>query len=433
VMEALKALTDRANRSGTVIYTVDTRGLETLTLDASYNLPVAELSLHNAGPTEIVRRLNSETESMHMNAERSMQGLSLVASLTGGLAYENGNDMNYGLARVLEDQKGYYLLGFHPEDAIFAVHRGEPRFNHIKVKVLRPGLEVRSRTGFYGETDEQAGPKYRTHLDDLRALLLSPFRSSAIRVQATPIYSSRTKKGALVRNLLHIDVNNLTFEPQLDGSSKASIDLLAVAVGMGGVPLAAMARNFAVVVQKDKMDWARRNGVVYALDLAVPKPGPYQFRMAVQDRKSGKSGSASRYLDLPDLKHSRLALTSVVLNDDASGDATQRPLGLTAARRQFQQGGVLQYFCLLETGAKAGNTLKGELEAHIRILHDDKVVYSGSAPLGKLEDGSPAVTGKLKLTEAISPGEYFLQVVAYSRNGKREDVAAQWTDFEVVN
>ncbi len=433
VIDALKALTDRANRSGTVLYTMDVRGLQPLTLDASYNLPVAELSMQNAGGQMVSELLSQQTESLDQEFNSTQQGLETVALLTGGLAYQNGNDLNYGLDRVLEDQKGYYLLGFHPEDGVFKLTGGQARFNRVKVKVLRAGLSVRSRTGFYGETDEQSQPKNQSRLELLRASMMSPFRSSDIRVRATPIYSDMTKVGPLVRNLLHIDIRDLEFEPQLDGSSKARIDLLAVAVGAGDFPLAAMGKPFVVSVPKGQMERARGNGVVYALDLAVKQPGPYQFRMAVRDRKTGKTGSASQYMEIPDLKRTRLALTSVVLGNGDARDGGVRMEGLTPARRQFKQGEVLQYFCLLEAGRKQHGTFKGELDARIRILHDDKEIYSGVAPLGKTAKGQPAVVGKVKLTGAIAPGEYYLQVIAHSREGKRESMAAQWTDFEVVN
>ncbi len=301
------------------------------------------------------------------------------------------------------------------------------------MKVLRDGMSVRSRTGFYGETDEQSQPKNQSRLELLRASMMSPFRSSDIRVRATPIYSDMTKAGPLVRNLLHIDIRDLEFEPQLDGSSKASIDLLAVAVGSGDVTIAAMAKPFVVAVPKGQMERACSNGVVYALDLALKHPGPYQFRMAVRDRKTGKTGSASQYMEIPDLKRTRLALTSVVLGNGDAANGAPRMEGLTPARRQFQQGEVLQYFCLLEAGRKQHGAVKGELDARIRIFHDDKEIYSGVAPLGKTEKGQPAVVGKLKLTGAIAPGEYYLQVTARSREGQRETMAAQWTDFEVVN
>ena len=138
-------------------------------------------------------------------------------------------------------------------------------------------------------------------------------------------------------------------------------------------------------------------------------------------------------MEIPDLKHTRLALTSVVLGKGETADGGQRMAGLTPARRQFQQGEVLQYFCLLEGGSKQHGAPKGELDARIRIFHDDKEIYSGAAPMAKTEDGQRAVVGKLKLTAAITSGEYYLQVTAHSHDGKKDAGAAQWTDFEVVD
>jgi hypothetical protein len=263
--------------------------------------------------------------------------------------------------------------------------------------------------------------------------MLSPFRTSDIRVRATPLYSQLTKQGPLVRNLLYIDVHDLEFVPQLDGSSKAYVDLLAVAVGAGDQTLGAVAKPYVVLVPNGGMERALQRGVAYTLDLAVPHPGPYQFRMAVRDQKTGKVGSASHFLEIPDLKRVRMALTSVVLGKDTPSPESELSARLTPARRQFRQDDVLRYFCLLEQAGKSRAPAPGSLEARVRVFHDDKEIYSGPAPIAKTEDGQPAVFGKLQLRGAIQPGEYYLQVSARSHEGKRETVAAQWTDFEVID
>jgi VWFA-related protein len=431
--DALKALTDRANRSGTVIYTINTTGLSSLTPDASFNIE----AIMSGGPP------HSDSPSagdVLLNAGRAMTdahnisqaGLATVAELTGGFTYTNGNDLNYGLERVLEDQKGYYLIGFHPDPQVFETSRGL-RFNHIKVRVHGAGLHVRSRTGFYGETDEDARPKYQSPQELLRASMLSPFRSSDIHVRATPLYSQLTKEGPLVRNLIYIDVRDLEFEPQLDGSQKAHIDLLAVAVGAGDRPVGAVSKPYIVLVPNGGMERAMQRGVVYSLDLAVPNPGPYQFRMAVRDQKSGKVGSASHFLEIPDLKRARLALTSVVLGKEGISGENDRAARWTPARRLFQQEETLQYFCLIEHSGKPHAAAPGTIEARVRVFRDNKEIYSGPAPITKAETGETAVFGKLRLKGAIAPGEYFLQVSARSHEGKRETVAAQWTDFEVID
>ena len=77
-----------------------------------------------------------------------------IADLTGGLAVISTNDLDAGLARIVNDLSGYYLIGYVPDQATFASRPGPPRFHSVKVEVKRGGLKVRSRKGFYGVTDE---------------------------------------------------------------------------------------------------------------------------------------------------------------------------------------------------------------------------------------------------------------------------------------
>ena len=84
-----------------------------------------------------------------------------IAEQTGGLAIFSTNDLTGGLARIVDDLSGYYLIGYVPEHATFELRPGPPRFHSVKVEVKRSGLKVRSRKGFYGVTDEliaQAAP-----------------------------------------------------------------------------------------------------------------------------------------------------------------------------------------------------------------------------------------------------------------------------------
>jgi len=81
------------------------------------------------------------------------------------------------------------------------------------VKVTRAGLHVRSRSGFLGETDDQPLPKFNTPVEQLRAAMLSPFRSSGVGMRLTALYTEVPKpRGPVVRNLMRINVADLTWE-----------------------------------------------------------------------------------------------------------------------------------------------------------------------------------------------------------------------------
>jgi hypothetical protein len=259
--------------------------------------------------------------------------------------------------------------------------------------------------------------------------MLSPFQSAAVGVRLTALYAEVPKQGPVVRNLLRINAADLTWQHGADGSDKARILLVAVATGESAQPLAAMGRVYELRVAPGLMDEARRNGVLYTLDVPVPKRGAYQVRVAVRDEATGKIGSATQFIEVPNLKKGGFALSSVVLREREQSLALTGREDLTPAIRQFQRGTSLEFLCLVASGRN--RKLDLDMATQVRILRDGKEVYSAPAKLVGAKGGGQAVFGALKLTDQMTPGEYYLQVIAAEQKGKG-DAAGQWTDFTVL-
>jgi VWFA-related protein len=69
--------------------------------------------------------------------------LQVIATQSGGLALNSSNDIAGLLQQAVMDSEAYYELSFDPV-------RGEPdEYHQIDVKVSKPGLIVRTRTGYY--------------------------------------------------------------------------------------------------------------------------------------------------------------------------------------------------------------------------------------------------------------------------------------------
>ena len=65
----------------------------------------------------------------------------------------NTNDLSGGIRRVLDDQKGFYLIGYRPDESTFDKRTGRRTFHKLTLKVTRPGkFNVRMRNGFLGCT-----------------------------------------------------------------------------------------------------------------------------------------------------------------------------------------------------------------------------------------------------------------------------------------
>ena len=122
-----------ANRESLVVYTLDPRGVTPLNLEAD------DFDNDEGAHWRIPAWLEERATSY----EADHDGLERLAEATGGL-FIHDTDPGKGLAQVVVDQSGYYLLGY------VAPAGSEPRFHHVSVTVKRPGLRVRARTGYWG-------------------------------------------------------------------------------------------------------------------------------------------------------------------------------------------------------------------------------------------------------------------------------------------
>ena len=85
------------------------------------------------------------------NLNQSIDSLRVLADNTDGRAIVNRNDLAAGMKQIMRDASGYYLLGYTSTAA-----PTDGKFHTIDVRVKRPGVEVRSRKGYWAYTAEDA-------------------------------------------------------------------------------------------------------------------------------------------------------------------------------------------------------------------------------------------------------------------------------------
>jgi VWFA-related protein len=434
ILEALQRLTDAANRASVVIYTVDTRGLQSLTLTAADNtVGLSTDQLEN-------RLLDRRHQFINSQA-----GLSYLARLTGGLAIQNENDLNQGIRQILYDQSGYYLIGYRPDEATFDKN-GRRTFHKITVKVKRPELRVRSRSGFFGVADDEA--RRRPNGESLAEALASPFGASAIHLRLTSLFGDDESAGPIMSSMLYIDANDLTFAEEADGWRKAEVEVQAFTFGAAGDVIDSLDRTHTIRARGDAYDTIRRDGLLYTVNVPIRKPGAYQLRIGIRDLGSKHLGSASQFIAVPDLKKDRLALSGIFVSGidlsprNAKAAATAPATILddslaSPAVRQLRPGMEMHYAYYIYNAHLNGDR-QPQLTTQIRLFHDGHQVYEGKATpydagsepdLKRLRAG-----GRIKLSAAAAPGEYFLQVTVTDLLARdTRNTASQWIDFEIGN
>ena len=70
--------------------------------------------------------------------------LAALSADTGGRTFYDLNDFSTAFQRIQEDNSTYYLLGYSPANA-----KSDGRFRRIKVEVMRPGVKVQARPGYF--------------------------------------------------------------------------------------------------------------------------------------------------------------------------------------------------------------------------------------------------------------------------------------------
>jgi len=398
-----RQLIDKANRSGAVVYTVDARGL--------VYLEPATLSA----------------------LELSQDGLLQLAEDTGGFATVNGNGLSDAMQHIEEQQRGYYLIGFKaPENIGTGTAGSKPDYHSIKVTVNVPGLQAHSRSGFFGQTDEAARPKYATRQAQMVAAVQSLFNKSDLRVRMTALYRRGAKGQAVVHNMLYVDPRDITFQTDLFGVHYAALDVVVMASGSGIDPLASLSRRFAIDANDDQMRQLQKDGLLFTLDVAVKQAGPYQIRACVLDSASRAAGSAGQYIDIPDLKKQHIALTTPLI-DDVAAPAEARFKGVSSALREFRAGSLLAFAFRIETDGDGRAVPPGRFEPEIQLYRDRTPILNHPVSIApvKGEDGR-AVRGELRLNASLPPGQYYLQATAKDRSGKTPRTASSWIEFQVV-
>ncbi len=434
VYEQLREVVDLANRSSVVVYTFDTKGMQSLTIQAVDNT------------YEIIDgHRDFKLRQRVRDFRNSQDGLAYFADQTGGKALLNSNDINGGIQRALDEQAGYYLLAYQPDAETFDAEKR--KFNKLEVKVRRPGLEVSYRSGFFNTASDRNPPQLTVERQ-IASALVSPFTQNDIALNVNALYADDAADGGYLRSFLHIDAKSLKFTEDAEGWKKATFDVAAVTFGDNGMPAESKESKYTIKAKGPTYETMLRRGFMYVLIMPVKKPGVYQYRVAVRDAETGKIGSASQIIDVPNLAKKKLALSNLAVENVsmgiwqniAAGRVGNKPGQMQVAStllydtvlRQYKPGTVLRYG--FEIYNAKSDSDPPRLESQARILQNNAVVIEGN--LNKIDVSAQAdprhvkVSGALLLKDTLQPGDYILHVTVFDRSGKQS--AMQLFPFEIV-
>lgn len=179
-----------------------------------------------------------------------------------------------------------------------------------------------------------------------------------------------------------------------------------------------------------RLQFAKRNGYRYTERVPLA-PGMYQARVGVLEPATEKFGTATAWIEVPDLNKNKLALSALLLTRDASKPPSNSPSTSSAPMESmspavtqgvtvYKQGDDLDYHLVIYTGK---NPTGKDLSIQTEVVQNDKPVYQGQwadveSRAIERDNKGIEVGGSLAL-KGISPGVYELRVTVKVAGSKK--------------
>ncbi|MDQ3014073.1 MAG: VWA domain-containing protein, partial [Acidobacteriota bacterium] len=405
----VRRITDAATRAGVVIYSLDTRGLIA-------SIPGMDASSRGFSETGALAGARMRIESSSIEAERD--GMFALAKDTGGDAFFNNNDINAGLQKVLNDTETYYLLAFEPTTSY-----RDGRFRKIEVRLpSRPGLKVRTRKGYFApddkaaeketraiakaeEKDKQKSPEklikdqQAANVAQVREAISALYPLRGIPVEMAANFINTPKDGSALDVVAHIDAAALRFN-QVGERHQAMLEVVGLVFDESGKTVETFGDKIAMNLKTASLENTLKNGVVYTKQLKL-KPGYYQIRFVAREDGVKQIGTASSWIEIPNLEKKSLTLSSIFfpassgdINPEAAAQnqndgAAIKPKDDSVARypvpvyRRFKRQGSFD-FMIFAYNAKLNEKGATDLAVQTQIYASDKLLLA--TPLKNFAD-----------------------------------------------
>ena len=357
-----------------------------------------------------------------------------MAENTGGRAFPERNEFATALTQVFLENGSYYLLGFSS-----ALAARDGKHHRIEVKTNRPGVTVRTRSGYYSERPADA--RAASEVAPLTAALsgLLPKTDVGLEAMAAPFAVPGKPEAGVV---VVLTVHDQAAARSTRTTQKVNVQLSAFT--QEGAPRGG---------ERYETDVTLRPGPAGAIEFEILsglalKPGRYQLRLSAHLDADSKTGSVYYDLEVPDFTARPVSMSGVLLTADPRPVSTDTdrirawvPVAPTA-RRTFAPADRVTAFARVYQGGPTSaaapdpgrpgrqiptrDALQGaQLTASITDTHgtvrDRRTVVMAPDTFG-VNDRMAEFRMDLPL-KGLSAGEYLLTLEATSPRGSaRRDV-----------
>lgn len=415
VKDMFTNLIDNAMRSGVVINTMDIQGLKATAPNFSdtpgkSSLGPRERTIDVNNPFDRPFGFGLDSKLLGDNpfGLEGQLGLRGLANATGGVSAVNSNNFKDGLDKILERNKAYYRLAYTPTEKF------DGKYHKIEVKVNRDGANVYSPSGYAAR--ESSLPTPKTKEEEILLAAKSPLMKKDLDIDANFLFNFLPDNKLNLDIHLLIDAKKLNFK-ESENKYQSSLDVVGFVVDALGRTKGGFSETINSNLTNESYSKALANGLSYSASTQLPH-GVYQLILVARENGTGRIGSLTKYLEVPDVSNKKLITSSIFLyavDPKAKPDAVPEQM---LASNQISRKKELRYATAIYN-AKTENK-KTEIVSMLIISQQGKILHIESEqPVTKKEDSQSATKkenssliklGQIGLSKA-QPGKYLLTLI----------------------
>ncbi len=300
--DILKTVISEANRANVSVYAIDTRGLITTDQNVSSRSMLGSAAAQTRAQTQRSGGAVSYQDmmagelgesSIYANYQETMAALS---EQTGGKLIANSNDLGLSMNQVSEDIRTYYELAYSSENP-----KLDGKFREISVKVLRKGVTVQSRSGYFAVPRTEGSSLLTSFEMPLLGALASTPVPHDFEHRARILRFAQTAEAAQGSLLLEIPLSQMTFKPVADSKFQARFSLLALLKTPDGRIIQKYSQDYDYQGEMAKLESTKKNNLLFIRHFLLP-PGRYQLETVLRDVDAGKFSVRKSVFAIPTLR-----------------------------------------------------------------------------------------------------------------------------------
>jgi VWFA-related protein len=279
----LSQLAERALRAGVTINALDARGL--------YTDPTLDVSQGNFSNSSNVAYRGQKHMMLMASASHQTDGIASLALDSGGVFFNNNNDLEAGFRKAAGLPDTFYLLSFSPQNL-----KLDGAFHPLQVKLVAlKGLSVQARKGYYAP--RKPNDPTVQEKEEIQEAIYSQDETHELPIDVHTQFFMKSESDARITVLTHLDLHALPFRKEADRNVD-KLTFVTIAFDQDGHEITGQQKSVELRLRDVSLEKYLQTGITIRTFLDV-KRGTYLVRAVVRDSESGQISGLNRTVEIP--------------------------------------------------------------------------------------------------------------------------------------